>query len=46
MIYYSKITDIFCLIDEFCKEYDQIINKALLGMGTHQNDQLRCLKAK
>ncbi len=31
MISYSKVTDIFCLIDEFCQEYDQIVDKALLG---------------
>ncbi|QTD39403.1 IS982 family transposase [Polaribacter batillariae] len=28
---YSKITEIFCLVDEFCKEYDQIVSKHLLG---------------
>ena len=31
MIIYSKITKIFCFIDEFCKEYDQIVDKSLLG---------------
>ncbi|QTD36220.1 IS982 family transposase [Polaribacter batillariae] len=31
MIIYSKITEIFCLVDEFCKEYDQIVSKHLLG---------------
>lgn len=31
MISYTKITEIFCVIDEFCKEYDQIVDKALLG---------------
>jgi len=31
MIIYSKVTDIFCLVDEFCKEYDQIVDKHLLG---------------
>ena len=31
MISYSKITEIFCVIDEFCKEYDQIVEKSLLG---------------
>jgi hypothetical protein len=31
MIIYSKVTEIFCLVDEFCKEYDQIVDKALLG---------------
>lgn len=31
MIIYSKITEIFCIVDEFCKEYDKIVNKALLG---------------
>ena len=31
MIFYSKITEIFCVIDEFCKEYGQIVDKSLLG---------------
>jgi len=31
MISYSKITEIFCIIDEFCQEYDQVVDKALLG---------------
>ena len=31
MIIYSKITEIFCLVDEFCKEYHQIIEKGLIG---------------
>ncbi len=31
MYCYSKITNLFCVIDEFCKEYDQIVDKALLG---------------
>ena len=31
MILYPKITEIFCVIDEFCKEYDQIVDKSLLG---------------
>tara|TARA_R110002050_G_C8817075_1_gene504110 strand:+ start:124 stop:1017 length:894 start_codon:yes stop_codon:yes gene_type:complete len=31
MIIYSKITEIFCIVDEFCKEYNQIVGKALLG---------------
>lgn len=31
MIIYSKITEIFCIVDEFCKEYNQIVDKALLG---------------
>ncbi|MBS9766993.1 MAG: transposase [Flavobacteriaceae bacterium] len=26
-----KVTEIFCLIDEFCKEYDEIIEKSLIG---------------
>ncbi len=34
MISYSKITEIFCVIDEFCQEYDQIVDKALLGNPT------------
>ncbi len=31
MIIYSKITEIFCLVDEFCKEYNQIVDNSLLG---------------
>jgi len=31
MIIYSKITEIFCIVDEFCKEYDTVVDKALLG---------------
>lgn len=31
MYCYYKITDLFCVVDEFCKEYDQIVDKALLG---------------
>lgn len=28
---YSKITKIFCIVGELGKEYDQIVDKALLG---------------
>lgn len=31
MIIYSKVTEIFCLVDEFCKEYSQIVDNALIG---------------
>ena len=31
MIIYTKITEIFCIVDEFCKEYDQVVNQSLLG---------------
>lgn len=31
MIIYSKVTEIFCFVDEFCKEYDQLVDKHLLG---------------
>lgn len=31
MIIYSKITEIFCLVDEFCKEYDHVVENRLLG---------------
>ena len=31
MIIYSKVTEIFCLVDEFCKEYTEIVDKALIG---------------
>ena len=31
MIIYYKITEIFCIVDEFCKEYDKVVNQSLLG---------------
>lgn len=31
MLSYSKITELFCVIDEFCQEYDKIVDKSLLG---------------
>lgn len=31
MIIYSKVTEIFCIVDEFCKEYDKIVDASLLG---------------
>lgn len=31
MIIYFKITEIFCLVDEFCKEYDELVDRHLLG---------------
>jgi hypothetical protein len=31
MIIYSKVTEIFCLVDEFCKEYSEIVDNALIG---------------
>lgn len=31
MYCYFKITDLFCVVDEFCKEYDKIVDKSLLG---------------
>ena len=31
MIIYTKVTEIFCLVDEFCKEHDHIVDKSLLG---------------
>ena len=31
MLIYSKITEIFCLVDEFCQEYDKIVIQSLLG---------------
>lgn len=31
MIIYSKVTEIFCLVDEFCKEYSEIVDKAIIG---------------
>ena len=31
MIIYSKVTEIFCLVDEFCKEYSEIVDNSLIG---------------
>jgi len=31
MIDYNKISDIFCVIDEFCKEFEQTTEKFILG---------------
>ncbi|WP_166962398.1 IS982 family transposase [Yeosuana marina] len=31
MIIYSKITEIFCIVDEFCKEYSQLVENHMLG---------------
>jgi hypothetical protein len=31
MLIYPKITEIFCIVDEFCKEYDKVVDASLLG---------------
>lgn len=31
MIIYSKVTEVFCLVDEFCQEYSKIVDRSLLG---------------
>lgn len=31
MIIYSKVTEIFCIVDEFCKEYSELVDKSLIG---------------
>ena len=31
MIIYTKVTKIFCIVDEVCKEYDEVVDKSLLG---------------
>jgi hypothetical protein len=31
MLIYSKITEIFYIVDEFCKEYDKVVDASLLG---------------
>ena len=31
MITYDKITEIFCLVDDFCKEFDKVAKNRLLG---------------
>ena len=40
MIIYSKVTEIFCLVDEFCKKYDQIVDKALLGNPSNRPSKM------
>ncbi len=42
MIIYSKVTEIFCLVDGFCKVYDKIVDKALLG----NTSKLRSIMSK
>ena len=31
MVIYTKVTEIFCLVDEFCKEYSELVDKSLIG---------------
>ncbi len=31
MVIYSKVTEILCLVDEFCKEYSELVDKSLIG---------------
>lgn len=31
MIIYSKVTEVFCLVDEFCKEYSEVVERTLIG---------------
>ncbi len=31
MVIYSKVTEIFCLVDEFCKGYSEIVDKSLIS---------------
>lgn len=31
MIIYPEVTEIFCLVDEFCQEYSKIVDRSLLG---------------
>ena len=31
MLIYLKITEIFCIVDEFYKEYDKVVDASLLG---------------
>jgi hypothetical protein len=31
MLIHSKVTEIFCIVDEFCKEYSQIVDRSLIG---------------
>jgi hypothetical protein len=31
MLIYPKIAEIFCIVDEFYKEYDKVVDASLLG---------------
>ena len=45
----DKITDIFCIIDDFCEEYDKDIEKMSLkapdGRRHRKSPETRCSKA-
>lgn len=49
MISKDKVTEIFCSIDGFCKEINQIIDKSAVSDGPaikRRNRKLKCHKAK
>lgn len=31
MLIYSKVTEIFCIVDEFCREYSEVVDRSLIG---------------
>ena len=37
MISFSKITEIFCSIDDFCKEFIPLFEQRLIGKGKKRN---------
>ncbi len=44
MIIYAKVTEIFCLVDEFCKQYDLVVEETCLAIQL--SDHRLWLKAK
>lgn len=36
MIYFNKISDIFCLADEFCKDFDKTTRPFVLGVPSRR----------
>ena len=44
MINYDKITDIFCIVDEFQKEFDSVTQKFILGNKPKQPPKMSSLE--
>ncbi len=40
MITYDKVTDIFCIVDEFCKNFEKTLKTS--SLGRLQDDQQPC----
>ena len=36
MIDYNKMSDIFCLVDEFCKDFDKTTQSFILGKASRR----------